>query len=107
MPRKDPVGEIHSLADQVKDVTVVFSIRLWDFGQNELLWFHPSAVIYIPPGYRNINTTIQAPNGEGVWFNVSQSVGFLEVENGWLGSGIRPIFYVSPETFLKRSGHLS
>ena len=77
---QDPVGEIRRTADLVEDVAVVRSVRLGDCGHYGSLWFHPSAIINIPPGYRNINTTIQTPNGELVLITVSQYNILLEVE---------------------------
>ena len=82
---------------QVKDVAIVFSIRLCDHGNDWSLWVHPSAVMNIPTRSGNMNTTIKAPEGEAAPIIVSWSSCLLEVGGGCLNSGVRPIFYVSPE----------
>ena len=97
MPRRAPVVKILHPADQVKDVSVVRSVRMWDCGQYGYLWVHPSAVINILPGNGNINTTIQIPYREVVLVTVSRSGRLIEVEDGWLNSCVIPIFCVSPE----------
>ena len=97
MPLRDPVGKIQSLDDRVKGVTVICSVRLWDRGHDGSMWVHPSVVINIPPVSWNINTTIQTPDGEVVPITVSRYVRLLEVDDGWLNSGARPILCVSPE----------
>ena len=61
-------------------------------------------VINILPVSGNINTTIQTPDGEVVPVNVSWSGRLLEVDGGWLNSGVCPIFCISPEIFPKGSG---
>ena len=61
------------------------------------LWVHPSAVINVPPGSGNINTTIQTPKEEVVPVTVSRSSHFLEVEYGWLNRGVHPIHCVRPD----------
>ena len=66
MTRQDPVVDIQSLADQVEYVSVVCYVRLWYLVCDGYLWFHLSAVINIPTGSGNINTTIQTLNGEVV-----------------------------------------
>ena len=103
MPRIAPVGKIRRLADWVEDITVVFYVRLWYHGHDGSLWFNLSAVTNITPGYVNINTTIQNPDGEVVPVTVSWYGFLLEVDGGWLNSGVHKIRCVSPETFPKRS----
>ena len=107
MPQKYPVGKIRSTSDQINDVAVIFSVRIWYCGHNGFLSVHHSAVIYIPPISGDINTTIQNPDGELVLVILLRSGFLLEVYDGWWTSGVRPIFYDSPDTFTKWSGHLS
>ena len=92
------------------------------------MWVHPSAVIKIPVGSGNINTTIQTINREVVPTIVSCSGSLIEVDSSWLTSGVHPILFVNTEcvcdtyrpsyfssacypipseTFSKRSGHKS
>ena len=97
MTRQDPVGEIRSSAEQVKYVAVVCSVRLWDFVPDGYLWVCPSWGIDNLPRSGNINTTIEAPNREVVPFNVSQFCRLLEVDGGWLKSGVRILCNVRPE----------
>ena len=73
MPWQSPVGDTRNLSDQVADVGVVCSVKLWDSDHNGSLWFHPSAVINITPGSGNTNNTIQTPNGEVVPVILSRS----------------------------------
>ena len=104
MPQRDPVGKIRRLSDRVEDVAVVLYVRLWDSGHDGSLWCHLSAIINILPISGNINNTIQTPDGEVVPVTVSQSGSFLEVDDGWLNSGVYPFFCVRPETFTNQSG---
>ena len=53
------------------------------------------------------STTIQNPDGKSVPVIVSRYGCLLEVDNGWLTSGVHPIRCVSLETFPKQSGHSS
>ena len=97
MPGRAPVGKIRSPDDQAKDVTVVCSVRIWYCGHNGYLWFHPSAVINIPPIYGNTNITIQTHDGEVVLVTMYWSGCLLEVDDGWLNSGVLPILCVIPD----------
>ena len=103
LTRRAPEGEIRSLAYQVENVAVIRYVSLWDRGHDGSLWFRLSAVINIPPGSGNINSTIQAPDGEVVPVTVSRSGPFLEMDDSWFNSEVRPIFCASPETFHKWS----
>ena len=76
---------------------VVFSVIIWDDGQDGSLWVHPSTVINIPPGSGKINTNIQTPHGEVVMVNVSLSGRLIEVDYHWLNIVVRKILCVSPE----------
>ena len=109
MPCQDPVRDIRRTDDHFKDVAVFCSVRPWDTGHDGSLWVHTSWVINIPTRSGNINTTIQTPNGEVVLVTVSWSGRSLEVKNGWLNSGVQPIFCVSPKCFhnIYRPSYLS
>ena len=61
------------------------------------LSFHPSAVINITHKSGNISTTIQNYEGGVVLITVSWYGHLVEVENGWLNSGVHTILCVSPE----------
>ena len=97
MPRQAHAGKIRRLSDRVQNIAVVCSVILWHCGCDGFLWFHPSAVINILPGSGNINTTIQNPDGEVVPVTVSRSGCLLEVDDGWLNSGVCPIWCVSTD----------
>ena len=91
MLRQDSANKIQRLANQVEDVAVLCSFRLWDHGHNGSPWFHPSVFINNPPGYGNINNTIKTPNGEVFLFILSRSGHLIDVDDGWLTSGICPV----------------
>ena len=97
MPRRVPVGNIRRPDDVFEYVAVASTVRLWDHGHDRSLWVHPSVVINILPGYRNISTTIQTPNGEVSMVTMSCSVHFVGVDDSWLDSGVRMICRVIPE----------
>ena len=97
MPQRDPVEDIRRPYERVKDVTVVLYIILWNRGHDGYLWVYPSVVINIAPGSGNINTTIQTPNGGFVTVALSRSGYLFDVDDGWLNSNVRLIFYVSLE----------
>ena len=97
MSQWSPEGKIRRPDDVVEDAPVDLTVRLWYCGHGRSLWGHPSAVIYIPPEYGNISTTIQNPKGEVVLITVSHSGCLVRVENGWFNIGACPIFCVSPE----------
>ena len=103
VPRQGPVGQIWCPADQVGDVKVVCSFRLWYRGHDGSLCVHPSTVIDILPGSGNISNTIQFPKGGVFPITVSWSGLLVEAVNGWLISGVRPTHCVSPE--LIRDAH--
>ena len=105
MTHHAPVGNSRRLFDQLKYFEGVCYVRLWYCGLNGSLWFHPSVFINIPPGSGNINTTIKNPDGEVVPAIVSRSGHLLELDDGWLTSGVHPIFCVILDTFTKWSGH--
>ena len=92
MPRRAPVVKIRRPDYRVKYVAVVCSDGVWDCVHNGSLWVHTSAVINIPPGSGNINTTIQTPYGGVVPVTISLFGLLLKVENCWLNSGVRPVF---------------
>ena len=61
MPIHIPVSEIlHSPKREAP-----CSVNFWDAGSDGSLWFHPSAVINIPPKSPDLNTStnIQTPEG--------------------------------------------
>ena len=95
MPSRSPVGDIWRTNYQVEYAAVDHYVRLWDRGHNGSLWFHPSSVINILPVSRNINTSIQTPDGEVVLVAVFMSGRLLKVYNGWLNNRVRPILCVS------------
>ena len=103
MPQQDPADNIQRLADQVEDVAVIFSVRLWGRGHNGSLWFNFSEFINILTGSGNINTNNQTPDVEVAPVIMYRSGRLLEVGNGWLTSGIYPIRCVIPDTFPKWS----
>ena len=107
MPRQAHAGKIRRLSDRVQNIAVVCSVILWHCGCDGFLWFHPSAVINILPGSGNINTTIQNPDGEVVLVLLSWYSHLLEVDYGWLTSGILTSYCFSPENFPKWRGYLS
>ena len=56
----DP-GNIRQFYKKVEGITVVCTVGLCESDHDGSLWVHPSAVINIMPGSRNISTTIQTP----------------------------------------------
>ena len=98
MPHRVPVCNTRRPNELFKDATVVLSVIIWYCGHDGSLLVHTSAVINIPPGYGNINTTIKNTDREVVIVNVSHSVCLLDVDNGWLHIGVRLICCVSPES---------
>ena len=97
MPGRSHVGKICHPYEWVKYVAVACSVRLWDRGHSGSLWVHPSALINIMPGSGNINTTIQNPKGWVFPITVSRYGWLVEVDDGWLNIGARPILCVGPE----------
>ena len=97
IPCQAPVGKIRRPADWVEDVSVFICVRLWDRGHNGYLWVHPSLVINIPLGSGNISTTISTPVLGLVPMTVFRSGWLVEVDDGWLKSGVHKILCVSPE----------
>ena len=103
MPRQDPADDIQRLADQVEDVAVIFSVRLWGRGHNGSLWFNFSEFINILTGSGNINTNNLTPDVEVAPVIMYRSGRLLEMGNGWLTSGVCTIHCVIPDTFTKWS----
>ena len=103
MPRQDPADNIQRLADQVEDVAVIFSVRLWGRGHNGYLWFNFSEFINILTGSGNINTNNLTPDVEVAPVIMYRSGRLLEMGNGWLTSGVCTIHCVIPDTFTKWS----
>ena len=97
MPHKSPVGKIRCPDDRVENFSVALTVRLWDCGHDGSLWVHTSAVINITPIFGNISTTIQNTEGKVVPITVSQYGCLVEVDGGWLNSGVVTICFVSPE----------
>ena len=96
MPRQSPVGKIQHYDDGFEYFAVAHTVILFYCGRDGYLWVHPSAVINITPGYGNISTTIRTPKRELFLINVSRSSILVGVNYGWLNSGVRLIFCVSP-----------
>ena len=66
MPQISTVGKIWILSDGVEDVLVVCTFLIWDRGYDESLWVHTSVIINISPGFGNISTNIQTPEGGSI-----------------------------------------
>ena len=59
MSQWEPIRNIRLPSDKVEYVSVAYTVRLWDCGNDGYLWVHTSAVINIPPRSGNSSTTIQ------------------------------------------------
>ena len=99
MPQCTPVVKIRHSSDRSENVVDDFTVRFWDYGSNESLWFHPSAVTNIPLGSStsNISTTLQPPKGGVVTINVYIYGCLFGVENCWLNNWVILTCYVIPE----------
>ena len=74
----------------VSSITVGRPKNAWWDILLQSLWCHLSAVINIPPGSGNTNTTIETTDGEVIPVILSQSGSLLEADDGWITSGGPP-----------------